>query len=138
MIHKIVTWLAAPAMAAGILLSATPAHAADAVQFTGATVSGGSARTVNVTLQYSCDNTFPYWVRSAAVQAYDLGTQALGVTFFTPSCTGSTVTATIPVTAFQQKIYVAGHLASVHVQLLDGDNNEVVGDHENSVTLGSA
>ncbi|MFJ4191939.1 hypothetical protein [Kitasatospora sp. NPDC089509] len=122
---RIVTWLGVPALAMGLLLAAAPAQAATGVRIDGATVSGGASRTVNVTVEYSCDAGG--FVRSATVVAEDRSSGALGTTRFTPNCTGTTVTAVVPVASLNQNGYTAGDLVGVHASLLDGEDNEVLG-----------
>jgi hypothetical protein len=122
---RIVTWLGAPALAAGMLLGAAPAQAATAVQIDGVTVAGGASKTVNVTIEYSCDAGGP--VRSATVSAEDRRSGALGVTRFTPNCTGTTVKTVVPVTSLDQNGYAAGDPGSFHASLLDLDDTEVLG-----------
>ncbi|MBD0689609.1 hypothetical protein [Streptomyces sp. CBMA123] len=122
---RIVTWLGAPAVAVGLLPGAAPAHADAGVRIDGATVAGGTSRTVNVTLAYSCDAGG--FVRSATVIAEDRRSGALGTARFAPSCTGATVTAVVPVTTLNQNGYAAGDPAAVHASLLDGDDTEVLG-----------
>lgn len=122
---RTVTWLGVPALAAGMLLGAAPAQAGTGVRIDGVTVSGGASRTVNVTVEYSCDAGG--FVRSATVTAEDRRSGALGATRFTPSCTGGTVTAVIPVTTLNQNSYAPGDPAAVRAPLLDVDDTEALG-----------
>lgn len=123
--RRIVTWLGAPALGVGLLLGAAPAHAGTGVQVDGATVSGAASTTVNVTVEYSCDAGG--FVRSATVVAEDRRSGALGTARFTPSCTGATVTAVVPVATLNGNGYAAGDLVSVRASLLDGEDTEVLG-----------
>ncbi|MFD5461786.1 hypothetical protein ACFWIQ_03030 [Kitasatospora sp. NPDC127059] len=132
--RRTVTWLGAPALAAGMLLGAAPAHAGTGVQVDGAAVSGGAASTVTVTIGYSCDAGGS--VRSATVTAEDRRSGALGAARFTPSCTGATVTAVVPVTSLNQNGYAMGDPAAVRASLLDLDDTEVLGTIA-QVTIGN-
>ncbi|MFJ3221455.1 hypothetical protein ACIPLC_36745 [Kitasatospora sp. NPDC086801] len=122
---RIVTLLGIPALLAGAVLGAAPAHADTGVRIAGATVSGGASATVNVTIAYSCDTGA--FVASATVTAEDRGSGALGFTRFTPNCTGANVTVTVPVTTLNQSRYAAGDTAAVRASLLDGTDTELVG-----------
>ncbi|GAA2975486.1 hypothetical protein [Kitasatospora sp. NPDC127116] len=122
---RIATWLGVPALAVGMLLGAAPAHAGTGVRIDGATVSGSSSTTVNITIAYSCDPGG--FVRSATVTAEDRRSGALGATRFAPSCTGATVKAVVPVTTLNRNNFAAGNPAAAHLSLLDLDDTEELG-----------
>ncbi|WP_406115019.1 hypothetical protein [Kitasatospora purpeofusca] len=122
---RITALLGVPALAAGVLLVAAPAHAATAVRIDSATVSGGASVTVDVAVEYSCDPRG--FVRSAAVIAEDRRSGALGVTRFTPTCTGTAVTALVPVRTLNRNSYAAGSPGSFRLSLMEGDDTEVLG-----------
>ncbi|MFB8170201.1 hypothetical protein ACFC60_19845 [Kitasatospora purpeofusca] len=122
---RIVSLLGLPALAAGALLVAAPAHAATAVRIDSATVPGSASVTTNVAVEYSCDPRG--LVRTAAVIAEDRGSGALGVTRFTPTCTGAAVTAVVPVKSLNRNSYVAGNPGSFRLSLMDLDDTEVLG-----------
>ncbi|MFF7588648.1 hypothetical protein ACFZCK_14295 [Kitasatospora purpeofusca] len=122
---RIVALLGLPALTAGVLLAAAPAHAATAVRIDSATVTGSASVTVNVAVEYSCDPRG--FVRAAAVIAEDRRSGALGVTRFTPTCTGAAVTALVPVKTLNRNSYAAGDPGSVRLSLMDSDDTEVLG-----------
>ncbi|MEU3573189.1 hypothetical protein AB0E96_32900 [Kitasatospora sp. NPDC036755] len=129
------TWLAAPALAAGMLLGAAPAHASTGVRVDSVNVPYGSAMTVYIDVAYSCEAGGP--ARAAAVIAEDPRTGALGTTRFAPKCTGATVQTSVHVTVVNRSNYVAGDTAVVRFSLLDVNGGEAVGTIAR-LTIGTA